>query len=137
MARTPIQTALARHGGHIAIPVDFGPPRGVVEFRFSPGVGARMIAAVDEIQRLGESQAAQFRVMRDYLVDVCHQEDRADFASLVDSDAIDAFALAAIFSALREDAATVDPTLPSSSDAGSLATGPSSTVGAAPEGSTP
>ena len=118
MARTPIQTAVARLGGYIEVPVDCGPPHGVIDWRFAPGIGARMLETIDRFSNT-ESVVERFVLLRDYLVAVVHDEQREQFASLVDSDVIDMAALGLIFQAVREDAAGTDPTEPPSSQDGS------------------
>lgn len=132
MARTPIQTAVARYGGFIEIPVDCGPPHGVIDWRFVPGVGAKMLDTLDRFNST-ESVLARFQILRDYLVAVVAEPQRDLFAALVESDVIDAQTLGAIFQAVREDASSLDPTPPASSDPGSSQTGTDSTAGVQPE----
>ena len=132
MARTPIQTAVARYGGFIEVPVDCGPPHGVIDWRFVPGVGATMLAAVDRFQGT-DSPLERFRILADYLVSVVHAEQRDTFSALVESDVLDMETLGAIFQAVREDASGMDPTQPPSSDGGSSTDGQTSTVGQLPE----
>lgn len=132
MARTPIQTAVARLGGFIEIPVDCGPPHGVISWRFAPGIGARMLETLDRFNST-ESVVARFQILRDYLIAVCDEPQRDLFGQLVGADVIDAETLGLIFQAVREDASGMDPTQPQSSDTGSSPTGQSSTAGQPPE----
>lgn len=116
MTRAPIRTAAARVGGHLSVPVDFGAGRGIVEYRFRPGLAAADASLADAIQSAATVDRVNLAV--EFLLGRVVDEQRDDLRSAIESGDLDMATIPELMRAVIEAASGVDPTPPGSSSAG-------------------